>query len=391
MTCKTYDLTSNIDCDGSDIAPCLGIGCPVLNIKKNDNKPDLKIKVEDCNGYPIDLKNQIVEASMWFDSRLLKSVTKDQNFIILASIKAFNQLLVGDIIQISTGRNFERMTVTGFEEVRRLVYVDRGTNSTLPSAWPKATPVKCFRFLNAPAIGEMIYSDTLLEVSGEPGMVAYDLGRNSMENRTPVYGLPTPVGPYLVGSYLVYEWKFRDTCLAGCYFLEFKVLTPTTTTTTKPPDYGAGYYCIWDGAAGGYTCMYCPGVDYIKANGWSYIQGPAKSCIDLNLCRQYPNPHVLEWTIDIDPNSIPFIGASKLAYDPFVAGIPTGDAAFAPEGEWVFSDSLLVPGAPTASNIVAEQCGAPYGIADVKKYPLCGAFIIQICDSPTSESVLVST
>ena len=386
MACNSYNLTSNCDCPDSGCSPCAGIGCPIFNIKKNDNKPFFKIKVEDCNGYPIDLKNQIVEASMWFNSRLLKSITKDQNFIQLADQIGFNQLLPGNIIQLSTGRNFERMTVTGFDEVLRLVYVDRGTNQTLASAWPKGTALRCFKFLNNPAIGEMIFSDTLPS-SGEPGMVAYDLGRGA--NITPVYGVPViGVGPFLIQSYLVYEWKPADTCLAGCFYFEFKILTPVTTTTTPPPDYGAGFYCVDMGL--GYTCLYCPSREYIIQNGWTYIQGPEKSCEALNFCRQYPNPRTsgLNWLLELSPDSLPFVGDSELGYDPFIAGIPNGQAPFA--GEWVFSDASLGVQPNTASNIVAQQCSLPFGVEFLRKYPLTGeGFVIQIWNSPTSESVLV--
>ncbi|WP_248532327.1 hypothetical protein, partial [Erwinia amylovora] len=49
----------------------------------------------------------------------------------------------------------------------------------------------------------------------------------------------------LTDSFIVYEWGPNDTCLAGCYFIEFKLLkmvevpdVDTPSTTLMPQVYG---------------------------------------------------------------------------------------------------------------------------------------------------------
>jgi hypothetical protein len=385
MACKDYSLTSNCDCPDSGCSPCTNIaGCVTFNIKQGDNKPDFKVQIEDCNGNPVDLENQIIEASMWFNSRLLKTITAQQNYIQLADLVGFQQLLVGNIIQIGTGRNFERVTVTGFDEVRRFVYVDRGTNGTAASAQLKGAALRCFKFLNSPAFGEMVFSDTL-NSNSEPGMTAYDLKTN--QNIPSTSGLISTSGPYLAASYLVYEWQVADTCLAGCFYFEFKILDPVTVpTTTPPPDFGAGFYCINDRVTSGYICMYCPGVDYIIQNNWTYVKGPAASCEDLNYCRQYPSPLTsgLDWTLEAR-DLPPFVEYSQMAYDPVdpLAYSYSGSSFLSIAPENIVADSV-------PSVVVAEQCNLPYGIKSMRKYPLQGpGFVIQIWSSNTGESVLV--
>lgn len=200
----------------------LGV-CPDFEIRRHDTKPPLKVEVEDCDG-PMNLKNLVVEVNMWAKAKLKKAVTTSETWIGLADNIGFEQVMIGDIIIMDRARLPEHMLVTGFDEAASLVKVKRGYNATIPVAWKKGTPMRVMKAMNAVAESEMVLQD-IVQIDG-----------TTLKNQ-------------LAHSFLVYEWDAKDTCLPGCYWLEFKLLkmgapvpggspgAPSVVTLT-PADYG---------------------------------------------------------------------------------------------------------------------------------------------------------
>lgn len=177
--------------------PCDNV-CPDFQIKRNDTRPPFRVGVEDENG-PIDFTGLVIEASMWTTAKLKANVEELDTVLAFADNIGFYQSLPNDIIVINSARTPEHMRITGFDEVNKLIFVERGFNNTLPQFWKKGTPLQIFRFMNAPAQAEMIF-DNIQQVDG------------------------TTACNQLIESLLVYEWSSSDTCTPGCFFLEFKVL-----------------------------------------------------------------------------------------------------------------------------------------------------------------------
>ena len=183
-----------------NVLGCKANECPDFLIKRHDTKPPFKVSVEDCDG-PFDLTDTtlITEVSMWAKGKLRKAIEKEADYFQLADNIGFDQIMVGDIIVMDQVRAPEHMLVTNFDEVNYYVQVQRGYNGTITRGWPKGAGMKIFRIMNAPAEYETIYDD-VLQVDG------------------------TTLKDQLMQSFLVYEWTANDTCLPGCYLLEFKLL-----------------------------------------------------------------------------------------------------------------------------------------------------------------------
>lgn len=172
--------------------------CPDFIIKRHDTKPSFKVAISDCDG-PMDFRGLLIEANMWALAKLKTAINETITYFRLADDIGFEQVMVGDIIFLDRVRLPERMLVTGFDETNKLIRVQRGYHGTTPSAWTKGTTLRIFRILNAPAEAEMQFED-ILDIDG------------------------TTETDVLTASYLIYEWQPEDTCLPGCYWLEFKVL-----------------------------------------------------------------------------------------------------------------------------------------------------------------------
>lgn len=172
--------------------------CPDFTIRRHDTKPALKIQIEDCNG-AFDLQGLVIEANMWAMAKLRDNLTEVADYFQLADNIGFEQIMVGDIIVMERVRLPERMLVVAFDETNKVVKVQRGYHGTTPSAWKKGTTMRIFRVMNAPAESELVFQD----ITDVDGTVTKDV---------------------LTESYLIYEWQPEDTCLPGCYWLEFKVL-----------------------------------------------------------------------------------------------------------------------------------------------------------------------
>ncbi len=188
-------ITNNNDCPDRLGCPKR---CPDFTIRRHDTRPEFKFEVEDCDG-PIDLTNLVCEVSMWAKGKLKKAITTADTYFGLADNIGFEQCMVGDIIVMERARAPEQMLVTGFDEYNKLIKVQRGYNGSLISSFTKGSKLRIFRVLNATAATEMVKED-ILQVDG------------------------TTKEDVITRSSLVYEWQANDTCLPGCYWLEFKLL-----------------------------------------------------------------------------------------------------------------------------------------------------------------------
>jgi len=177
---------------------CIKGMCPDFTIRRHDTKPDFRVKIEDCDG-PMDLTDLVLEASMWAKGKLKTSINESDTYFALADNIGFNQIMIGDIIIMNQARLPEKMLVTAFDEVNKLVQVQRAYHGTLAQKWSKGSSFKIIKFMNATAKTEMLYED-VLELDG------------------------TTTQNVLMESYFVYEWNPEDTCLPGCYYLEFKLI-----------------------------------------------------------------------------------------------------------------------------------------------------------------------
>lgn len=172
--------------------------CPDFQIKRGDTKPPFKVSITD-DGEPMDFTGLVIEANMWVNAKLKTNITELDTTIALADNVGFNEILPNDIIVMNRARSPEHMRIIGFDETQKLIFVERGFNNTMPSAWKKGSVMQIFRIMNGSAQAEMIYED-IQQVDG------------------------TTLCNQLVSSFLVYEWTINDTCVAGCFFFEFKVL-----------------------------------------------------------------------------------------------------------------------------------------------------------------------
>lgn len=198
MTCTSTFGCSPQPSGCPDELGCIEGVCPDFIIRRHDTKPSFKVKIEDCDG-PMDLTGLIVEASMWAKAKLKTAITEDATYFALADNIGFNQIMVGDIIIMDRYRLPEQMLVTAFDETNRLVQVQRGYHGTTAQKWKKGSPLRIMKFFGATAGSELIYQD-VLEIDG------------------------STTADVLTDSFFVYDWTGNDTCLPGCYYLEFKLL-----------------------------------------------------------------------------------------------------------------------------------------------------------------------
>lgn len=175
--------------------------CPQFTIKQHDTRPSFKVDVTDCNA-PIDLTNLVIEASMWANAKLKCNLTAETTVIQFADNIGFQQINYDTIIQAGDGRLFERMLIDKINDVDNTVTVFRGQMDTLAVPWKRGTTVKLLRFLNNAALGELVYGN----IDEPDGTIINDA---------------------LLVSLLIYDWKPSDTCMAGMYFLEFKIMKMT--------------------------------------------------------------------------------------------------------------------------------------------------------------------
>lgn len=182
---------------------CADGSCPDFLIKRNDTKPDFKVKVDDCDG-PIDLTDLVLEASMWVNGRLKVAMPSTAEYLSLADNIGFNQVMIGDVIVINRPRQNEYMLVTAFDEDNYYIQVQRGYHGTTPQNWKKGQDLKVIKFMNVPST-TLMNLDDVINIDG------------------------TTNSDVLTESFLVYNWQATDTCLPGCYFFEFKLMKMVTS------------------------------------------------------------------------------------------------------------------------------------------------------------------
>jgi hypothetical protein len=183
--------------------------CPDFQIKRHDTRPSFKYNIVNDDGDPMDLTGLVVEASMWANAKLKSAIDSVTTTIQFADNIGFEQVLVDDIIVMDRVRDPEYMKITAFDEINYTITVERGYNSTPVSSWKKGAKLKIFRFKDAAAATEMV-TDDVLQVDG------------------------TTLCDQLIESYLVYEWTANDTCVPGCFWLEFKLIQMATDPVDPP-------------------------------------------------------------------------------------------------------------------------------------------------------------
>lgn len=191
----------NTNCDTS----CSSDFC----MKRHDTRPAFKVAVSDCDG-PMDLTSTdlVVEVNMWSNVKLKTSLSATDTYFRLADDIGFKQIMQNDIIVVDQVRLPEQMLVIGFDETNKLVRVQRGYHGTIPAAYKKGQVLKAFRILNSPGEIELVYDD-VLNVDGSTST------------------------DQLIDSYLVYNWSAIDTCVPGCFLLEFKLLKMIVTPSVQ--------------------------------------------------------------------------------------------------------------------------------------------------------------
>jgi hypothetical protein len=201
-----------------DLFGCPPDMCPDFTIKRHNTQPAFRVAVQDCDG-ALDLSdpNLVLEVNMWANAKLKRAILTTDTLLTFADNIGFQQCMVGDIIVAKRVRGPEFMLVTGFDEVNYTVSVTRGHNGTTPTAWPKGTELKIFRVISSPAMIALSYGN----VTEEDGSVSSN---------------------QLLASYLQYNWQPNDTCLPGCYWLEFKLLSMSPPggsggLPTPPPEF----------------------------------------------------------------------------------------------------------------------------------------------------------
>lgn len=190
----------------------------------------------------MDLTGLILEASMWAKGKLKAAITTESTYFAFADNIGFNQIMVGDIIIMDRVRLPEKMLVTAFDETNRLVQVQRAYHGTTAQAWKKGTPLRIMKFSGATAVSEMLYQD-ILEIDG------------------------TTTEDVLTDSFFVYEWGETDTCLPGCYYLEFKLLKMIEeeeevgflSTPSVVPSFTASTLSVSD-----FSCNLGTGVEWVR-------------------------------------------------------------------------------------------------------------------------------
>jgi hypothetical protein len=209
--------------------------CPSFEIKQHDTKPHISASVSDCDG-PLDLTDVIVEVSMWAKAKLKKAITATDTYFALADNVGFNQSLVGDVIVMNRVRAPEQMLVIGHDETNKLIQVQRGYHGSPIDAYPKGNALRIMRVINA-------FGDVSMDT----------------EDITQVDG--TVEKGVLLESRVTYEWNPNDTCMPGCYWLEFKLLKMNSEELFAAPPVIPTFTSITPSLAG---CGMGTGVEWVR-------------------------------------------------------------------------------------------------------------------------------
>ena len=175
---------------------------------------------------------------MWAKAKLKADITTMSTFLSFADKIGFDQVMVGDILVLDRARSPEHMKVLGFDEDNHLIFVQRGVNGTTIGNWKKGVGVRVMKTFSAPALSELVLQDIA------------NLDGTTDKNQ-------------LTDSFLVYEWQPSDTCLAGCYWCEFKLLS-LTSEETEPDQDGDDTTFTMTLSPSSYGCKLGQGVECVR-------------------------------------------------------------------------------------------------------------------------------
>ncbi len=338
---------SQSGCVSTDGCPA-GI-CPDFLIRRHDTRPPFRVEVEDCNG-PMDLQGLVVEVNMWALAKLKLAIADDDDFIELADNVGFNQIMVGDVIVMDRVRLPERMVVTAFDETNKLVKVDRGQDGTTASAWKKGTTMRIFRIMNAVASVDMSFED----IENIDGTTEQDV---------------------LSSTSLVYTWAPEDTCLPGCYWLEFKIIKMIDS--------------VWYLPGGHWTGETHTDSDGFFFTGTSNTDSSVQLSFD-QIQNYYLIPSIL-WAGEVHQHSDENYYTGTSHNDGSVllnnTGVPVEETVGYNEDGLVSLDPGITPEFTDESLTPSDfGCTLGEGVEWVRRFPLNGeGFLIKIVDSPTRE------
>lgn len=188
-------------CGGSGACP----ETPDFCIKRHDTRPSFRVSVSDCDGV-LDLtdENLVLEASMWFETKIKSAINQSATVISFADNIGFNQVLVGDLIVTNSVRYPEKMVVSSIDEVAKTVTVQRGQNGSTAQPLGRGASLNVFRFVDSPAEIESVFGD--------------------------ITNLDGTVNNELLDTFLVFNWEGNQTSLPGCYRMEFKLMRISPST-----------------------------------------------------------------------------------------------------------------------------------------------------------------
>jgi hypothetical protein len=345
--------------------PCVSKdGCPAgvtpdFTLRRHDTMPDFKIRVEECDGEPMNVQGLLVEVSMWAKAKLKKAITTDDTYFALADCIGFDQVMMGDIIVMDRVRLPEFMLVTGFDEENKFIQVERGYRSTTPSNWKKGACMRIFRIMNAPGQTELVFED----VVDSAGVTTQDV---------------------LTEAYLVYNWSAEDTCTPGCFWMEFKLIKMSDLVLFLPGGYWTGDVyqddagVFWTGSASSDAQVQ---LSYDAVNDVYLLSDKAwPGEFHLYSATYYTGTEHGDGSVPLNRTDVP--SDSTVAYD---SGIES-------------ETSLTMLAASVTPSFTPESYSDPdawphyfgcllgEGIEWERRFPICGeGFLVKIVDSPTAD------
>lgn len=368
MSIQYTNRSSGVSCACPDKFGCPAGVCPDFTIRRHDTKPPFRLQIADC-GEPLDLANRVLEVNMWAKARLKLAITADDETISFADGIGFEQVMAGDTIIMDRVRNPEHMLVNSYDEDLKTITVTRGWNGTTASIWKKGARLRIFRILNAAAETEMVFED----VEDVDGTITRDV---------------------LTSSYFVYEWKPGDTCLPGCYYMEFKLLKMRDLSYYLPGGH-------WDGlfhrdSANNYMTgsVYSDSSVVLSMKVIPTTQPQYADEDDTSIRFLLPSgdlwqgaTHLHEdgsyYTGSVHDDGSVYLSNTGIAFDESVAYNSDGPVSVTPLLEY---DTFSTTSVNEVSTTSFTQCQLGSGVEWARRYPMAGdGFLVKVEDSPTME------
>ena len=347
--------------DGGNCCNPCGCSCPDFVIKRHDTRPFFRVQVEECSP-TIDWTDQnlVVEVSIWHNARLKKAILPTDTSFALADNIGFEQVLAGDIIVMDRPRNPERMQVVSFDEDNKLLNVVRAVDGNTASAWKKGSRMKIFRTMNAPARLENTFEDIIDED-----------GRTAKDEYT--------------GSYLVYGMSSNDTCLPGCFMLEFKLLKMLPSLRDFPGGYsGCSGFSGFPNSSCGDSLGFPDSSCFQNYEDASDASDASESSFPFehhgfSYWHGFPDPFGCH---DKDGRSGHHDYSGYSGY----SGFPDSSWCYPSSGYSGFSGVSGFSGSGFSGITFTEGCTLGEGVEWARRFPVDKeAFTIHVVDSPTAE------